>query len=395
MKKFLLTALSVLVVSGAWAQAPAGYHKFTDTKTAPVTSVKDQNRSGTCWSFSALALFESELLRMGKGDYDLSAMWVARHTYYEKAVKYVRMHGTINLSAGGAWEDVPDVIRKYGIVPTSVYTGLNYGLDNHDHSELDEVVKAYCDAVVAAKGKTLTTAWIAGLNGILDAYFGKLPETFTYNGKSYNGISFRDMLGLNMDDYICFTSFIHHPFYTWFAIEVPDNWAWGEAFNIPQDEMLKITEGSLDKGYAVWWGSDVSEPGFVYPRGIAFNPPEVIETAEGTELAKWVNVGSNQRGAMIAKMLEGKINEREYTQEERQAAFDNYETTDDHGMLLTGIATDQDGKQYFKVKNSWAESGPYKGYFYVSYPFFKYKSMEVAMHKDALPKDLKNKLGVK
>jgi bleomycin hydrolase len=393
MKKFLLTALCALVAAGAWAQAPQNYHVFTDTKTAPATSVKDQNRSGTCWSFSALALFESELLRMGKGDYDLSAMWVARHTYYEKVVKYVRMHGTVNLSAGGAWGDVPDVIRKYGIVPTSAYDGLSYGMTNHDHTELDAVVKAYADAVI--KGKLLTTAWVEGLNGILDAYFGAVPETFTYNGKSYTPASFRDMLGLDMDDYICFTSFTHHPFYTWMAVEVPDNWAWGLAYNVPQKEMLDITAGSLDKGYAVWWGSDVSEPGFVYQSGIAFNVPEAIESAEGTELAKWVNIGPNQRGAAVAKLLTGRINEREYTQEERQLAFDNYETTDDHGMLLTGLATDQDGRNYFKVKNSWAETGAYSGYFYVSYPFFTYKTMEVAMHKDALPKALKEKLGVK
>ena len=393
MKKLILMAIAITVATGAWAQTPTNYHKFTDTKTVPVTSVKDQSRSGTCWSFSALALFESELLRMGKGEYDLSAMWVARHTYYEKAVKYVRMHGTINLSAGGAWEDVPDVIRKYGIVPTSVYTGLSYGLDNHDHTELDEVIKAYCDAIL--KGKVLTNAWQEGLNGILDAYFGELPTTFTYNSKNYTPASFRDMLGLNMDDYICFTSFTHHPFYTWFAVEVPDNWAWGLAYNIPQDEMLTITEQGLDKGYGVWWGSDVSEPGFIYMRGIAFNVPEMIETAEGTELAKWVSVPATQRSAMAARLLSGPIDERTFTQEERQAAFDNYETTDDHGMLLTGLATDQDGKKYFKVKNSWAETGEYKGYFYVSYPFFQYKTMEVAMHKDALPKVLKSKLGVK
>ncbi len=385
-------AAALIVAAGTWAQAQ-NYHRFTDTKTVPVTSVKDQNRSGTCWSFSALALFESELLRMGKGEYDLSAMWVARHTYYEKAVKYVRMHGTINLSAGGAWEDVPDVIRKYGIVPTSVYDGLSYGLDNHDHTELDEVIKAYCDAVL--KSKVLTNAWTEGLNGILDAYFGEIPATFTYNGKSYTAVSFRDMLGLNMDDYICFTSFTHHPFYTWFAVEVPDNWAWGLAYNIPQDEMLKITESGLDKGYGVWWGADVSEPGFVYMRGIAFNVPATIETSEGTELAKWVSISTAQKTAMVNKLLEGAIDERTYSQEERQAAFDNYETTDDHGMFLSGLANDQDGKKYFKVKNSWAESGQYKGYFYVSYPFFQYKTMEVAMHKDALPKELKSKLGVK
>ncbi len=301
------------------------------------------------------------------------------------------MHGTSQLAGGGVWEDVVNVIRKYGVVPTSVYSGLCYGLENHNHAELDAVIKAYADALI--KGKVLTTAWKEGLNGILDAYFGEIPKTFEYHGKKYTPESFRDMLGLNMDDYVCLTSFTHHPFYTWFAMEVPDNWAGYPAYNVPQKEMLDTTVGALDKGYAVWWGSDVSESGFVYNSGIAFNIPETITTEEGTELSKWADVKTNQRAEMVKKMLKGLIAEREYTQAERQLAFDNYETTDDHGMLLTGLAVDQDGHKYFKVKNSWAESGIYKGYFYASYPFFVYKTTEVAMHKDALSKELKARLG--
>ncbi len=392
MKKFLLATFAAVISVSAGAQN-ALYHNFTDTVTVPVTPVKDQNSSGTCWSFSALALMESELLRTGKGEYDLSPMWIARHTYFEKVVRYVRMHGKAQLAGGGVWEDVPNIIRKYGIVPTSVYTGLNYGLDNHNHGELDKVVKAYANAVIS--GKVLTTAWKEGLNGILDAYFGEIPQTFEYNGKSYSPESFRNMLGLNMDDYICLTSFTHHPFYTWFIMEVPDNWNSYTAFNVTIDEMLEATVGGLEKGYAVWWASDVSEPGFVYNSGIAFNIPEAIETGEGTELSKWADVKADQRKKAVADMLKGPIAEREYTQTERQLAFDNYETTDDHGMLITGLATDQDGKHYFKVKNSWAEGNLYKGYFYASYPYFKYKTIEVAMHKDALPKDLRNKLRLK
>lgn len=390
MKKILMAAIAALIFTGANAQDSLNYHKFTDIKTVGATPVKDQNKSGTCWSFSALGLMESELMRTGKGEYDLSAMWVARHTYYEKVVRYVRMHGKSELAEGGVWEDVANVIRKYGIVPTSAYAGLNYGLDNHDHTELAKVVKAYADAVI--KGKTLTTAWKEGLNGILDAYFGPVPEKFTYNGKNYTPESFRNMLGLNMDDYIAITSFTHHPFYTWFVMEVPDNWNSYPAFNVTQKEMLDATTGAIEKGYAVCWGADVSESGFQYNAGIAFNIPETIDTGEGTELSKWVDLGTDKRKEMIAKILKGHIEEPEYTQEQRQLAFDNYSTTDDHGMLITGIATDQDGKHYFKVKNSWASENVYQGYFYASFPYFVYKTIEVTMHKDALPKELRNKL---
>ncbi len=390
MKKIFMAAIAVLTFTSANAQDSLLYHKFTDTKTVPTTPVKDQNKTGTCWSFSALGLMESELLRMGKGEYDLSAMWVARHTYFEKVVKYVRMHGTVQLAGGGVWEDVANVIRKYGIVPTNVYTGLNYGLDNHDHGELDRIVKAYADAVI--KNKVLTTAWKDGLNGILDAYFGEIPEKFDYNGKKYTPESFRTMLGLNMDDYICLSSFTHHPFYTWFGMEVPDNWNNYPAFNVTQKELLDATIGGIEKGYAVWWASDVSEPGFQYNSGIAFNIPQTIETGEGTELSKWVDVSTDKRKEMIKKIVQSPIDEPEYTQEQRQLAFDNYETTDDHGMLITGLATDQDGKHYFKVKNSWAAENLYQGYFYTSYPYFVYKTMEVTMHKDALPTGIINKL---
>jgi bleomycin hydrolase len=387
MKKFFTAAAAALMIIGANAQDTATYHKFTDTKTVAATPVKDQNKSGTCWSFSALALMESELLRMNKGEYDLSPMWVARHTYFEKVVRYVRLHGKMELAGGGQWEDVVNVIRNYGIVPTSVYRGLNYGSDNHNHTELDALIKAYANSII--KGKVLTTAWQKGLDGILDAYFGEVPATFEYNGKKYTPESFRDMLGLDMDDYICLTSFTHHPFHTWFAIEVPDNWNDYHSYNVTMQELLDTTVGAVEKGYSVVWASDVSEPGFVYNSGIAFNVPEVIETQEGSEISKWADVKADKCKEIVKKMLEGPIAEHEYTQAERQLAFDNYETTDDHGMLITGLATDQDGHRYFKVKNSWTAGGVYGGYFYTSYPYFTYKTISVAMHRDALPKGMK------
>lgn len=392
MKKFLFIIVCVcLLGTGVRAQAPKTYHQFTVTKEVAATPVKDQNRSGTCWSFSGLGFLESELLRMGKGEMDLADMWIVRNSYYDQVVKYVRLHGNMTLSAGGAWEDIINVIKDYGIVPEEVYRGLNYGLDNHNHAELDEVILAYGKAIVENKGKTLTTAWKDGLNGILDAYFGKVPEKFIYNGKEYTPKSFAASLGLNMDDYVSITSFTHHPFYTAFAIEIPDNWSWGLSYNVPLDEMMQIAEDAINKGYPVWWGSDVSEPGFLYQYGMALSFNDVIDTGEGTEQAKWVAMSPAQK----QQVLGGRVNEKVVTQAERQFAFDNYDTTDDHGMVITGIATDQDGQKYFKVKNSWTANGIYGGYFYASFPFVRYKTIDIAVNKNVLSKELKAKLGIK
>ncbi len=388
MKKLLLVAIGALVMAGASAQSTPGYHKFTDTKTV-TTAVNDQTRGIAAWN-SALALFESDLLRQGKGTYDLSPIWVARWVYFEKVWKYVRMRGTINLSAGGTWEDVPTVVRKYGIVPTEAYAGVSYN-EAPDYRVLDGVAKGYADAVIS--GRMQLNAFLDGLNSILDAYFGRVPETFTYGGVRYTAESFRNMLGLNMDDYVCFTSFTHHPFYTWFAIEIPDNWAWGQAYNLPQQSLLDVTVGALDKGYAVWWGADVSDPQDVALRGVALNSANASKGMSGAELAKWVSVDNNQRAAMITRMTENQISPREYTQAERQLAFDSYETSDDHGMLLTGLAVDQDGGNYLKAKNAQGMDESYQGYDYWSFARFKYKTLEVAMHKDALPRDLKARLG--
>ncbi len=387
MKKLLLVAIGALVMAGVSAQTP-GYHKFTDTKTV-TTAVNDQSRGIAAWN-SALALFESDLLRQGKGTYDLSPMWIARWVYFEKVWKYVRMRGTINLSAGGTWEDVPTVVRKYGIVPAEVYAGVTYNTAP-DYNVLNGVAKGYADAVIS--GQMRLNAFLEGLNSILDAYFGRVPETFTYGGVRYTPESFRNMLGLNMDDYVCITSFTHHPFYTWFAIEIPDNWAWGQAYNLPQQSMLDITVGALDKGYAVWWGADASDPQDVAMRGVALNSTAPASGMTGAELAKWVSVDNNQRAAMITRMTENQISPREYTQAERQLAFDSYETSDDHGMLLTGLAVDQDGGQYLKAKNAQSDDESYQGYDYWSFARFKYKTLEVAMHKDALPRELRTRLG--
>lgn len=267
MKKPILAALALCYALGAAAQtpdtaAPEGY-RFTDVKILPVTPVKDQSRSGTCWCYSTLSFLESEILRAGGPELDLSEMWIVRNIYFEKAVKYVRLHGSLNLAVGGQAHDVLHGIEAYGIVPEEVYPGLNYGYDKPNFDEIDAVIKAYADAVIKAGGKRsdsrLTTAWQAGLNGILDAYFGPMPGKFTYRGREYTPASFAASLPIDLGDYIEFTSFTHHPFYTEFAMEVPDNWNWDKVWNVPLDEFMQIIDNSLEKGYTISWGTDVSE----------------------------------------------------------------------------------------------------------------------------------------
>ncbi len=399
MKKLSTLALALLLSFGAFAQEPSAdaelmldnRYEFSVVKDIETTPVRDQNRSGTCWSFSGVGLIESELIRQGKGEYDLSEMWIVRQTYIDKAVKFVRMHGNMEFAAGGSFEDVFSVAKKYGLVPEEAYPGLNYGLDNHDHSELDAVLRAYVDAIVKpARGKKLTTAWLNGLKGILDAYFGPAPEQFTYNGRQYTPESFRDMLGLQLDDYVSISSFTHHPYYTEFVIEVPDNWIGAASWNLPLEEMMAVIDNAIDTGYTIAWGADVSESGFLYRKGYAVVPAEQEETLEGTELSRWVALSPESR---MLELLE-ENGELRVTPEIRQLAYDNYETTDDHGMLITGVATDQRGDTFYRVKNSWTSNGIYDGYFYASRPFVEYKTLNIVVHKDAIPAAIRAKIGL-
>lgn len=399
MRKNFFTILGMLIISLVLASSnlkaqeekkPEGY-KFTVEKQIKTTSVKNQYKSGTCWSFSTLAFIESELIRMGKGEYDLSDMFCVRHAYSDKAEKFVRMHGSINFGGGGAAHDVTDMIRKYGIVPEEAYSGLNYGESKHDHGEVDAVLKAYIKAVADDNNKKLTTAWLTGFNGILDAYLGKLPENFTYKGKTYTPQSFAKELGINADDYIEFTSFTHHPFYSKFILEVPDNWAWGEMYNLPLDEMMKTIDNAINNGYTVAWGADVSEKGFSWKNGVAVVPDEEKPDLQGSERDKWEKLTEREKAAQLYT-FEKPVKEKVITQEMRQLAFDNFQTTDDHGMQICGIAKDQNGNKYYIIKNSWSNEGKYDGYFYASEAFVKFKTMDIMIHKDAAPKDIMKKL---
>lgn len=399
MKKFILTVSAAVMAFTLCAQSPEQPkvetpYQFTAVRDNKASAVKDQSRSGTCWSFAGIALIESELLRNGKGEYDLSEMWIARNAYLEKAVKYARLHGKSEFSQGGATHDVFNMIKKYGIVPEEVYAGLNYGTTDHQHYELEKVLKGYMSGLIQNGNGKLSPAWQQGLNGILDAYFGEMPEKFTYKGKEYTPQTFAQSLGINMDDYVSITSFTHHPFYTQFAIEVPDNWAAGTSYNVPLDEMMQITDNALNNGYSVEWAADVSEPGFQYSKGFAVMPSDKPEDMGATERAKWETLSAKDKKGVAAQATEP-ITEIAVTQEMRQQGYDNYMTTDDHGMLITGLYKDQNGKPFYKVKNSWNTDNIYDGYFYASYPFVASKTLNIVVHKDALTKDMKKKLNIK
>jgi aminopeptidase C len=340
-----------------------------------------------------LGFIESELLRMGKGEYDLSEMFVVYHSYSDKADKYVRLHGNGTFAGGGSFYDVLYVLEHYGIVPESVMNGLQYGEELHVHSELDALTKAYVDAVIKNSNRKLSPVWQKGFNGILDAYLGKLPATFSYNGKEYTPQSFIQSLGVRPENYVSLTSFTHQPFYKTFALEIPDNWRWAESYNLPLDEFMSVFDYSINNGYTVAWGSDVSEKGFSRD-GIATIPDVNFAEMSGSDQARWLGLSQQEKDAELYKNKPGY--EKIITPEMRQQAYDNYETTDDHGMLIYGIATDQNGTKYYMVKNSWGEkSGKYKGLYYASEAFVKYKTLNIIVHKNAIPAAIKQKLGIK
>lgn len=400
MKRLMLSAVAFCLALTAAAQTDtnndsAPGYQFTDVKVIETTPVKDQSRSGTCWCFSTLSFLESEIIKAGGEPMHLSEMWIVRHSFMDKAEKYVRMHGTLNFAEGGAAHDVTEGIREHGIVPFEVYPGLNYGTAKPDFHEISEVLKSYLDAVIRAAGnKPLSTAWKRGFNAILDEYFGVLPETFTYEGKEYTPESFAASLPISMDDYVDVSSFTHHPFYSRFIIEVPDNWMWAEVYNVPLEEMMQIVDNALENGYTVAWSTDVSEKGFSRTKGIGVIPEADLEGMSGTEAERWGKLTEQEKEAALYKFDKpGK--ERTITQEMRQTSFDNWETTDDHGMLIMGVAKDQNGTPYYKVQNSWNTVAPYDGFWYFSKPFVAYKTTSLMVNKNAIPKEIAKKLGLK
>ena len=342
------------------------------------TDVKNQHRSGTCWSFSSLSFLESELIRMGKGRHDLAEMFVVHQVYMLKAEKFVRMHGKNNFGPGGAFHDPLYILKHIGLVPETAHPGLNYGEKEIFHGELDAVLEAYVKAVVSNPNRRLSTAWLKGLEGILDAYLGQAPESFSYQGKSYTPRSFADDMGLKAENYVDLTSFTHHPFYTSFPVEIPDNWSWEPAWNLPLDELMQVLDNALDKGFTVAWGADVSDKGFMHREGIAVLPD-----------GDWADKDADARKAAAKEPMP----QQNVRQAMRQEAFDRYETTDDHGMQITGKYKDQNGTIYYKVKNSWGDdSNDCGGYFYATAAYLRLRTINFLVHRDAVPAAILSKL---
>ena len=383
--KFTLASVFALAAMSALAQNQPEY-EFTTIKENPVTSVKNQYRSGTCWCFSALSFIESEVLRTKGDTLDLSEMFVVGKSYHDRAEKYVRLDGNLRFAAGSSFGDVLHVMNDYGIVPQEAMPGFNYGTDKPVHGELDAALLGYVSAIVKNPNKQLSTAWLKGFDGILAAYFGEYPETFKVNGVEYTPKSYSEHIGFNMNDYVNLTSFTHHPFYEPFVIEVCDNWRWDTAYNLPVNELMEVMENAIMKGYTIAWGSDVSEKGFTR-NGTAVIVEE--QKAKGSDMEHWT-------GKSEAKQDEAKkVDDFVVTDDMRLEGYNNKTTTDDHGMQIFGIAKDKDGVEYYMVKNSWGNSGNHEGIWYASKAFARYKTMNIVVHKNAIPKKIREKLGIK
>ena len=407
MKKFFVLALGLVMATGAMAsgveakpkkqaEQPDGI-QFTVVKENPITSIKNQNRAGTCWCYSSLAFIESELLRMGKGEYDFSEMFLVHNTYLDRADKAVRTHGDVSFAQGGSFYDVIYGMEAFGLVPEAeMRPGVMYGMELSNHNELSAVSDAVVAAIAKGKLRSLQVSpdgemlWKKAIEAIHDIYLGVRPEKFTYEGVEYTPKSFYESMGLNASDYVSLTSYTHHPFYSTFALEIPDNWRWAQSYNLPIDELMEVFDNAIMNGYTVAWGSDVSEDGFTR-EGTAILPDvdKASTELDGSDMAKWLKMTEAER-----KSKPMAVAQKWVSQEERQRAYDNRETTDDHGMLIYGIAKDQKGTEYYMVKNSWGAAGTYKGIWYASKAFVRYKTMNIIVHKDAIPSAIREKLNL-
>ncbi|MEG0519404.1 MAG: C1 family peptidase [Bacteroidales bacterium] len=401
LKKSLLTLLSISIAltslnaqKGKKAEVkPQGY-VFTTVKEAPITSVKNQSSSSTCWSFSAISFLESEAIKKGAPQtLDLSEMFVVSKAYSDKAEKYLRLDGALNFAPGSSFGDVIYVLKHYGAVPDSQMDGLKYGENRHMHGELDAVTNAYVNALLKKPLKKLSTAWHTGFDGILAAYLGAIPDKFTVGGKEYTPKVYAESLNLNADDYVSITSFAHHPFYSQFVLEVPDNWRWDMSYNLPLDDFIKVIDNAINEGYTIAWATDVSEKGFTRD-GLGIVPDtKATQQAAGSDQERWIGKSKEEKDAILNNTnAPGK--EMVITQEMRQKGFDEGTTTDDHGMHIYGMAKDQNGTKYYMVKNSWGDASKYKGTWYVSEPFVRYKTTNIVINKNAIPQDIRVKLGI-
>ena len=397
MKKIFTLALLAVFALGANAKEKKTVNKnkpvFTTIKANPITSVKDQNRSGTCWDYSTLSFFEAEILKATGKTYDLCESFVANKDYMERAVQVVRLHGDCQFAQGGSAYDVLAVLKPHGICPEDAmpFPGSLYGDSLNNFNEFFGQLEPYVAGIARSKADKISGQWKVGLQGILDAYLGKCPEKFTYEGKEYTPKSFAASLGLDFDNYVSITSYSHKPYYTQYAVEVQDNWRNPLSWNLPLEDMARILENAVMNGYTVAWGGDVSEPGFTR-KGLAyFCDTKKIESLSGSDMARWLKMSPAKR-TNIVDSLGCTVPELTPTAEQRQQRFDNWELTDDHGMLIYGIAKDQNGKEYYMVKNSWGETGDYKGTWYMTKNFIVANTMDYMVNKNAIPADILKKI---
>ena len=397
MKKIFTLALLAIFALNANAEEKKDENKnkpvFTTIKANPITSVKDQNRSGTCWAYSSLSFFEAEILKATGKTYDLCESFVANKDYMDRAVQVVRLHGDCQFAQGGSAYDVYYVLKNYGICPEDAmpFPGSLYGDSLNNFNEFFGQLEPYVAGIARSKANKISSQWKVGLQGILDAYLGQCPESFTYQGKKYTPKSFAASLGLNWDNYVSVTSYSHKPYYTQYAVEVQDNWRNPLSWNLPMEDMARIIENAIMNGYTVAWGGDVSEPGFTR-KGLAyFYDTKKMESLSGSDMARWLKMSPAKRTNLVDS-LGCTVPELEPTAEQRQQRFDNWELTDDHGMLIYGIAKDQNGKEYYMVKNSWGESGDYKGTWYMTKNYIIANSMDYMVNKNAIPKDILKKI---
>ena len=354
--------------------------KFTDVINLANTSVKNQGSSGTCWSYSGNSFLESEMIRIGKQPVEISQIFTARNAYVEKGKNYVRMHGAVTLGDGGSLHDVTNMLKKYGAVPQEVYTGLNYGTAKNKFAEMAALTEGLLVAAVKNPNGELTPNWIKAYEAVIDSYLGQVPQNFNYKGKNYTPQTFaKEVVGLNADEYVEFSSYSNVPYYTKTMLMVPDNWSFDMIYNVRLNDMTDIIDNALKNGYTVAWATDVSEKSFSWKNGIAYVPTKKVDEMTPEEKEN---------------MFNGPKPEMEITEELRQKAFDNYQTTDDHGMHIVGVSKDQDGKEYYIVKNSWGATNDYKGYLYVTKNFIKYKSTALMVNKGAIPAAIAKKMGI-
>jgi bleomycin hydrolase len=367
-------AIGIATQATAQVAGSTGPYVFTVIKENAVGAIENQCQTGTCWSFATVSFLEAEVIRKGGKAIDLSEMYNVRITYPLKADAYVRYQGKQQFGPGGLSHDVLRVVAEYGIVPQSAYAGMKSGVTEHNHGGLDALLESTVKTVLDKKLNEEGNAWKNSVEGILDAEIGSVPSAFEFNGKKYTPAQFRDELKINASDYISLTSFTHHPYYSPFVLEVPDNWSKGSFYNVPLQDLEKITENALDNGYTIAWDADVSEKGFSYSQGVAVVPASMPKKDE------WWTVMHNEMSP---------------TASARQDAFDRFETTDDHLMHITGKSKDQQGNTYYITKNSWGASNPFKGYLHVSKNYYLMKTVGIVVHKDAIPSEIKGKLGLK